>query len=117
MRCEIPDDPLMVGVALATRRVIADLGTVPNETIHPADSFAHDLVQLPFRDSLDWLSLILGIEQQFDGKVFFPNGSVIDEAFKLAGGRRSDLQVKHVVKAIALAASYRPKKLPLDEDW
>ena len=46
--CEIPDEPLRITVALAARRVIGELRTVPAETIHPNDSFAHDLVHLPY---------------------------------------------------------------------
>ncbi|AGA30152.1 hypothetical protein Sinac_6042 [Singulisphaera acidiphila DSM 18658] len=115
MRCKIPDEPLKAQVALAARRAIAQLGTVPTETIRPDDRFAHDLVQLPFWDSLDWLGYIIEVEQPFEGKVVF-DSSVIDEAVKLAGGRPLELRVKHVVRATVLAASYRPEKAVLYED-
>ena len=113
--CEIPDEPLRIGVALAARRTIAELGTVPPETISPSDTFAHDLVELPFWDSLDWMGFILDIERRVDVKL--PCTSVIDDAIKLAGGHHSKLQVKHVVKATALAATPYPKKPLFDEDW
>ena len=114
--CEIPDEPLRIGVALAARRTIAELGTVPAETILPSDTFAHDLVELPFWDSLDWLHFIFSVERRSDGTFKLPYGSLIDEAIKLAGGSHSDLQVKHVVKATALAATRYPKKPLVDED-
>ena len=103
--CEIPDEPLRINVALAARRVIAELGTVPAETIHPDDSFAHDLVQLPYWDSLDWLDFIFRVERESEQKVPRP---VLDEAAMFAWGRDADLRVKHVVRAIAMAAMTVP---------
>lgn len=113
--CEIPEEPLPVEVALAVRKAIAELGTVSSETIRPVDTFAHDLAQLPFWDSLDWMDLVLGIEEKFDGKVLVTE-SCIDDAVKLAGGRSSQLKVKHVVRAMALSAAYRPKATLLDDE-
>jgi hypothetical protein len=112
--CEIPDEPLPIAVALAARRVIAELGTVPPETIRPDDSFAHHLVQLPFWDSLDWLGFILDVEQQFKGAVRLPSLVwVIEEATWESGG---DLRVKHIVRFLALAATERPKKALVDDE-
>jgi acyl carrier protein len=115
MQCEIPDEPLRKSVALAARRVIAALGTVPPETIRPDDTFAKDLVQLPFWDSLEWMCLIMGIEEEFEGKVLVTE-SCIDDAVKLAGGRHSELKVKHVVRAMAQSAFYRPQESLLDDE-
>jgi acyl carrier protein len=115
MRCEIPDEPLPVKVALAARRVIAALGTVPPETIRPDDTFAKDLVQLPFWDSLEWVGLVMGVEEEFAEKVLVAE-SCIDDAVKLAGGRHTELRVKHVVRAMALSATYRPKEALLDDE-
>jgi acyl carrier protein len=112
-RCGVADELLKADVALAIRRVIAELGTVPAATIRPDDSFYHDLVQLPFWDSLDWVELIMCIEEEFDARV--PD-SVIDDAMKLAGGYHADLRVEHVVQAVVTAVC-QPKKAMLDEDW
>ncbi len=113
--CEIPDEPLRVEIALAARRAIAELGTVPAETIRPDDSFAHDLVQLPYWDSLEWMGLVLGIERQFEGKVVLDD-SVIGDAVKLAGGRLSELRVKHVVRSLALTATVQHLNASLREE-
>src|SRR3954468_13622083 len=62
--CEVPDEPFAARAALAARRAIASLATVPAETIRPDDSFVHDLRKLPFWDSLDWLSFVFEVEKQ-----------------------------------------------------
>jgi hypothetical protein len=103
--CEIPDEPLRISVALAARRVIGELGTVPAETIYPDDTFAHDLVQLPYWDSLDWLDFIFRVERESQRKL--PR-SALDVAAMSSGGRDADLRVKHVVRAIAMAAMTAP---------
>jgi acyl carrier protein len=115
-QCEIPDESLLVEVALAARKVIADLGTVPPETIRPDDTFAEDLIQLPFWDSLEWMGLVMGVEEEFDGKVLVAE-SCIEDAVKLAGGRPSELKVKHVVRAMALSETYRPEEARLDDEF
>jgi hypothetical protein len=117
MRCEVPDEPFAAAVALAARRVIADLGSVPPETIRPEDSFARDLVALPFWDSLDWFGFLLDVERACGPGVRLPGCSVIDEATAMAGGHYKDLRVRHVVRATALAATGGPKKDALGEDW
>jgi hypothetical protein len=104
-QCEIPDDPLRISVALAARRVIGELGTVPAETIHPDDTFAHDLVHLPYWDSLDWLDFIFRVERESQRR--FPR-SVLDEAAMSTCERDANLRVKHVVRAIAMAAMTAP---------
>lgn len=114
--CEIPDEPLRVAVALAARRVIAELGTVPPETNRPDDSFAHDLVRLPFWDSLDWMGLVLGIEEKTGDRVIVSE-PCIDEAVRAARNESSDLRVRHVVRALALAARDGPEKALHDEDF
>ena len=103
--CEIPDDPLRINVALAARRVIGELGTVPAETIHPDDSFAHDLVQLPYWDSLDWLDFIFRVELECQQRVPRP---VLDEAVTFTGRQYGELRVKHVVRAVAMSAMIAP---------
>jgi acyl carrier protein len=113
--CAIPGEPLPVMVALAARRVIGELGTVPPETIHPDDSFDRDLVQLPFWDSLDWMSLVLGIDEKFDGQVDV-RPSCFDDAWKAARDEGSDLRVRHVVRALALGATGSVKKALCDDE-
>jgi acyl carrier protein len=112
--CEIPDDPLMVEVTLAARRVIAELGTVPAETILPDDSFVSDLVQLPYWDSLEWMGLVLGIERELGDRVIITEPR-FDEAMRAARRQSSGLRVGHVVRAMALAATDHPKKILYDE--
>jgi acyl carrier protein len=113
--CEIPDDPLMIEVALAARRVIAELGTVPVKTIKPDDSFAHDLVQLPYWDSLDWIGLVLGIERELGDRVVITE-QCFDKSMRTARSQSSDLRVGHVVRAMALAATDHPKKILFDDE-
>jgi hypothetical protein len=112
--CEIPDDPLMIEVALAARRAIAELGTVPAETILPDDSFVYDLVQLPYWDSLEWMGLVLGIERELEDRVIITEPR-FDEAMRAARSQSSDLRVRHVVRAMALAATDHPKKILFDD--
>src|SRR5262249_20239256 len=95
------------------RRAIAGLGTVPAETIRADDTFSEDLVQLPFWDSLEWMGLILEIEQQPEDRVSLPE-CVIEDAIGLAGRRPSELQVKHVARAAALAATSHPTEAVRD---
>lgn len=113
--CEVPDDPLRIEVALAARRVIAELGTVPAETIRPDDSFAHDLVQLPYWDSLEWIGLVIGIERELDDRVIITE-QVFDEAMRMARSQSSDLRVGHLVRAMALAATDHSKKILFDDE-
>ena len=94
--CEIPDEPFLVGIALAARRIIAEPGTVPAETIRPDDTFAHDLVQLPFWDSLEWMGLVLGIEGELGSRVNITE-DCFDEAMRAARSEALDLRVRHIV--------------------
>jgi acyl carrier protein len=103
--CNITDEPLRIEVALAARRVIGELATVPAETIRPDDSFAHDLVQLPYWDSLDWLDFVFLVEREIRLKV---SRSLFDEAAMLDGGWTGDLRVKHVIRAVSMAAIQSP---------
>jgi hypothetical protein len=111
--CEIPDESLPIELALAARRVIAELGTVPAETILPDDTFAHDLVQLPFWDSLDWMDFIFRVERECELKLSRP--IFCEVAINLIPRRGTDLQVRHVIMAVVVAVT-PPKKTMLDED-
>ena len=110
--CEIPDEPISIKVALTARRVIGELATVPAETIHPDDSFAHDLVQLPFWDSLDWLDFIFRVERECQRKVPRP---LFEELAMLDSECAGDFQVKHVITAVAMAATHCAKKPSSEE--
>lgn len=101
--CEIPDEPLAVEVALAARKVTAQLGTVPPETIRPDDSFGKDLVQLPFWDSLEWACLLFEVEHETGCRLSW--STFHDDVDKAAEGRARDLQVRHVVKVLARSAA------------
>ncbi len=100
--CLVPEDPMQVEAALAARRAIASLATVPASTILPDDSFARDLVQLPFWDSLDWLGFLLETEVQSGLRIRLPGG-VVERAYEEAGGGDA-VRVRHVVRAVASAA-------------
>lgn len=116
-RCDIPDESRKADVALAVRRAIAGLGTVPAESIRPEDSILRDLADLPFWDRLDWLVFVLEVERHLEGKVKLPR-TWIDDAVRRAGGYRAglDLRVEHIVQAV-VAAVCCPKKAALDEEW
>jgi hypothetical protein len=100
--CLVPRDPMQTEAGLAARRAIASLATVPASTILPDDSFARDLVQLPFWDSLDWLGFVLETEVQSGLRIRLPAG-VVERAHEEAGGGDA-LRVRHVVRAVASAA-------------
>jgi acyl carrier protein len=53
-------------VALGIRRVIARLGMIDESLIGSADTFDHDLVHVPFWDSLDAIGIVLEMEQVFE---------------------------------------------------
>jgi hypothetical protein len=115
-RCQIPDESLPIDVALAARRAIAELGTVPAETILPDDRL-QDLGQLPFWDSLDWLGFILTTERQLGVKVRYPGSlEIVHDLIMQAGGNKAEIRVEHIVRAV-VAGFCPPKKAALDEEW
>jgi hypothetical protein len=61
------------------------------------------------------MGLVLGIEQQFGGEVVLDD-SVIFDAIGAARRESSDLRVRHVVRALALAVTDRPKKILFDDE-
>jgi hypothetical protein len=103
--CDVPKDSLHAQAALAARRAIASLATVPADTIRPEDSFADDLQKLPYWDSLDWLGFIFEVEKQSDYRILVAN-EVVEEEMRAAGGYRK-LKVSQLVRAVA--ASVRPR--------
>jgi hypothetical protein len=111
--CEIPNEPLMIDFTLAARRVIAELGRVPAETLRPDGSFAHDLVQLPYWDSLDWLDFMFRVERECRRIIARP---VFDEMMRSSERWAADLQVRHVVRSLALTATVQHLNASLREE-
>ena len=102
--CGIPNDPFRRRVAVKARTAIANLAGVPPATILPDHTFAHDLVELPYWDSLDWLGYVFEVERLFHNAIAIP--SPVEAAFH-AAGLKQPLCVKHLVKATSLAATRR----------
>jgi hypothetical protein len=100
--CDVGADPVAARVALAARRVIARLATVPPTTVLPDDSFARDLVRLPFWDSLDWLGFDLELEKELGCDVWISHLKWQGTLKPLVGFR--NLLVRHVVYAVATTA-------------
>ena len=103
--CEVPDEPFAARAALAARRAIASLATVPPETILPDDSFYHDLRHLPFWDSLDWLGFVFEVEKQANHELRVM-GAVAEGAVRAAGDFKR-LRVRHIVRSVMTAAISR----------
>ena len=101
-RCAPLANELSKEVALASRRAIASLATVPSETILPGNSFAEDLSALPYWDSLDWLGYHFETERQLQERVRL-SSEIMDDGIRAAGGYRS-LTVRDLVRATAAAA-------------
>ena len=62
--CDLPDDPEAARIALGVRRAVASVGLVAPAFIRASDRFPEELGVLPLWDSLDWLGLILAIEEE-----------------------------------------------------
>ena len=56
------------------RKVMAELGTVPENSIYPTDTFHDEIGFLPFWNSIDMLEYIAGLEEALDMDI----DSVID---------------------------------------
>jgi hypothetical protein len=106
--CGVPEAPFQKRVAIGARTSIASLAGVPRETILPEHSFANDLIELPYWDSLDWLGFIFEVEAHFRGAVVIPPDPIGD-AFR-AAGRADELRVKHVVRAVSAKAVRRKRQ-------
>ena len=62
--CSLPDDPEAARVAVGVRRAVASVGLVDPLFIRASDRFPEELGALPLWDSLDWISLILALEEE-----------------------------------------------------
>ena len=51
-------------IGTAARAKLAELGCVPPESIRASDRFFPDLQKLPFYDSIDFLEIVLTLEQE-----------------------------------------------------
>lgn len=100
--CDVPAKEFDQLVALAARREIASLATVPAETIRPEHLIQGDLGNLPFWDSLDWLGFVLEVERESGYEVRVP-GNVAGGAAQLAGGYRQ-MRVGDLVRSVVTAA-------------
>ena len=104
-RCGPFPNELAKEVAVAARRAIAVLATVPSDTIYPENSFADDLSDLPYWDSLDWLGFILETERQMNYRVVISSQIVMEGIAKVGGYRR--LSVGDLIHVTAIAATLR----------
>jgi acyl carrier protein len=62
--CELPDDPDAARIAIGVRRVVASVGLIDPLFIRASDRFPEELGILPLWDSMDWLSLMLELEEE-----------------------------------------------------
>ena len=100
--CEVADEPFDRMVATAARQAIASLGTVPAETILPEQVILGDLSNLPFWDSIDWLSYMFEVEKQAKYEIKVP-ANVIRGAVLAAGGY-AQVSVRDLIRATVASA-------------
>ena len=62
--CELPDNPEALRIALGVRRAVANVGLVNPAFISASDRFPEELGVLPLWDSMDWVSLMLALEEE-----------------------------------------------------
>ena len=82
-------------IALAARATLAELGCVPPDSITAADRFYPDLEKLPFYDSIDFLGVVLAVEDMLDICVSGDESAAIAES--VAKGTVADV-VQHAVR-------------------
>jgi acyl carrier protein len=68
---QIDIDPAspQAAVALTARRVFAELGGIPQQSVHGADRFYPDFQKLPFYDSIDSLHIIFTLEKSLSIRI------------------------------------------------
>ncbi len=62
--CALPDDPEASRIAVGVRRAVASVGLVDPLFIRASDRFPEELGALPLWDSMDWIALILALEEE-----------------------------------------------------
>src|ERR1035437_5068368 len=62
--CGLPDDPESHRIAIGVRRAVGGVGLVDPLFIHATDRFPEDLSKLPLWDSMDWVTLVLQLEDE-----------------------------------------------------
>ena len=62
--CELPDDPDAARIAIGIRRAVASVGLIDPLFLRASDRFPEELGILPLWDSMDWMALILAIEEE-----------------------------------------------------
>lgn len=82
-------------IAMAARAKLAELGCVPPESIRASDRFFPDLQKLPFYDSIDYLEVVLTLEQELGIRIAEDDQSAIYEG--VAKGTVGDV-VDHAVR-------------------
>ncbi len=66
---DLPNDPDAARVGLAARRAVAAVGEVDPLYIFPGDREYEELALLPVWDSMDYLALLLELEDQLGTKI------------------------------------------------
>jgi acyl carrier protein len=82
-------------IATAARAKLAELGCVRPESIRASDRFFPDLQKLPFYDSIDFLEVVLTLEQELGIRIAEDDQSAICEG--VAKGTVGDV-VDHAVR-------------------
>jgi acyl carrier protein len=88
--CELPSNPEAVRIAIGVRRAVANVGLVDPLFIQASDRFPEELGVLPLWDSLDWVSLVLAMEEEL--------GKPAPQPFQDRKQRR-EFSVKQLVQA------------------
>jgi acyl carrier protein len=60
----LPDGPEAARIAIGVRRAVASVGLVDPLFIRASDRFPEELGALPLWDSMDWMSLVLALEEE-----------------------------------------------------
>ncbi len=96
--CNLPEDKDAVRVALAVRRSVARVGLIDPLYIRADDRYPEELSALPLWDSMDWLELLLCLDDEL--KTTIPDKDA--QQIKTAGFsvRRFTHDVLEVVKRL-----------------
>lgn len=93
--CGVDPTNRQARAALAIRAGIADLATVPPETIHAADRIRGEIDTLPYWDSIDMVGFVVALEERLGEPVPDDLGGVVLEAYK-----EPELDVREFVRRV-----------------